>query len=102
MANDYKRYELLKTDNGTYKQMPFVKIPNLSSDKYIEWRLGDSRYDKISYQYYGSPFYDFLLSYANPQYLSEFDIENGNIIRVPFPLQNALSIYESVLKLNNK
>lgn len=102
MAIDYKRYELLKTDAGTYKQMPFVKIPNSNSDKYVEWRLGDSRYDKLSNKYYGSPFFDFLLVYANPEYLSEFDIDDGTIIRIPFPLSNTLTIYENILKQNNR
>ena len=99
---DYNRYELLKKDDGTYKQMPFVNIPKQSTDKYVEWNINGSRYDKLSNKYYGSPFYDFLLTFANPQYLSEFEINTGEIIRIPFPLTNALETYELALKKYNK
>ena len=98
MALDYKRYELLKNDDGTLRQMPFVEIPTTPTDKYVEWKNGDSRMDRLSQKYYDSPFYDFLIMYANPQHISEFDIDDGVIIRIPFPLKNALTTYETRIK----
>jgi hypothetical protein len=39
--------------------------------------------------------YDWLILYANPDYLIEFDIPDGTIIRIPFPLERALSEYRT-------
>ena len=93
MANN--RYSQLKTINGIQQQMPFIRIPESSSDKYITWKINDSRFDILSDNYYGSPMYDYLLNYANPQYISEFDIVDGDIIRIPFPLDNVLINYNN-------
>lgn len=95
---DYDRYELVKTDVGTVDQMPFVTIPNNSTDKFVEWNAGKSRMDKFSQTYYSTPFYDWLILYANPLYISEFDIPDGVIIRIPFPLETARGQYETTLK----
>lgn len=95
---DYDRYNLLKNPDGTVSNMPFVSIPERSSDKYEYWIEGVSRLDKISRKYYGSPFYDFLILYANPEYASEFEIIDNQLIRIPFPLAQVLSDYESRLE----
>ena len=95
---DYDRYALVRTDDGKLEQLPFVSISTLPSDKYVEWNVGKSRMDKLSQTYYGSPFYDWLILYANPQFISEFDIPDGVIIRIPFPLDDAKSEYESKIK----
>ena len=94
---DYNRYAILKKGDGTTKAMPFVKIPINSSDKYEYWRLGFSRLDKLSQKYYGNPFYDFLILYANPEYVNEFDIPDGVLIRIPFPLSKVVNDYEALL-----
>lgn len=95
--NDYKRYELLTNANGTIEPMPFVNLPINSSDKYEYWNTEYSRLDKISQKYYGNPFYDFLILYANNVYVNEFDIPDGQLIRIPFPLSKAKSDYEAIL-----
>lgn len=95
---DYNRYELLKNDDGTTNQMPFVSLPERSSDKYEYWNISKNRLDKLSQKYYGNPFYDFLILYANPQFLSEFDIPDNTLIRIPFPLAQVRSDYESKLQ----
>jgi len=94
---DYDRYELVRNNDGTVDQMPFVPIPQSTGDKYISWVEGRSRMDKLSQRYYGSPFFDWLIMYANPEWISEFDIPNNATIRVPFPLGNALQDYQAVL-----
>lgn len=94
---DYDRYELIRKSDGTMSQMPFVPIPNNTGDKYISWNNSQSRLDILSYRYYGSPFFDWLILYANPEYISEFDIPDGTIIRVPFPLNDAISNYQANL-----
>ena len=95
---DYNRYELLENQEGTVTFPPFVKIPKSGSDKYDNWKIGDSRLDKWSSRYYGNPFFDFLILYANPQYISEFDIPDEAFIRIPFPLDIARRSYEEGLQ----
>ena len=94
---DYRRYEILKNDNGTTDEMPFVNLSQNPSDKYEYWNTEFSRMDKIAQKYYGNPFYDFLILYANRIYLNEFDIPDGALIRIPFPLQKAKADYEAAL-----
>ena len=94
---DYNRYAILKNGDGTTNSMPFVKLPTNSSDKFEIWNSEFSRLDKLSQKYYGNPFYDFLILYGNYQYTSEFDIPDGALIRIPFPLNKAKADYESFL-----
>ena len=94
---DYNRYAILNNDNGTTDPMPFVYLPINSSDKYEYWNSNFSRLDKLSQKYYGNPFYDFLILYGNPEYVTEFDVPDGALIRIPFPLQKAKSDYEAIL-----
>lgn len=95
---DYKRYSILENDDGTTDSMPFVRISERPSDKYEYWNTSISRLDKLSDKYYGNPFYDFIILYANPEHLSEFDIPDGTLIRIPFPIGQVKSEYESKLK----
>jgi hypothetical protein len=100
---DYKRYSILKNTDGTTDMMPFVQLPERASDKYEYWNTEFSRMDKIAQKYYGNPFYDFLILYANPSFISEFDIPDGTLIRIPFPLSQARSDYESkLLEIKNQ
>ena len=93
---DYNRYAILINDNGTTESMPFVQLPVNQSDKYEYWNTEYSRLDKLSQKYYNNPFYDFFILYANA-YMSEFDIPDGQLIRIPFPLNTVKSDYENAL-----
>ena len=95
---DYNRYAQLKNKDGTIKSMPFIPLPVRQSDKYEYWNVSFSRLDKLAQKYYGNPFYDFLILYGNPEYISEFDIPDGTVIRIPFPLAQARSDYETKLE----
>lgn len=94
---DYDRYAILKNDDGTVSSMPFVDLPINASDKYEYWNTEFSRLDKLSQKYYGNPFYDFLILYANNIYMTEFDILDGALIRIPFPLSKVKNDYEAIL-----
>lgn len=96
--SDYNRYANLKTTSGQEELMPFINIPVSSSDKYEIWKENISRFDILSQKYYGNPLYDFLILYANPKYLSQFDIPSNELIRIPFPLERVLTIYENTIK----
>jgi len=94
---DYDRYAILKNSDGTTQSMPFVVLPTNSSDKYEYWNSSNSRLDNLSQKYYGNPFYDFIILYGNAFYLTEFDIPDQALIRIPFPLNKAISDYEAIL-----
>lgn len=95
---DYNRYSILKNVNGGVQTMPFVKLPVNSTDKYEYWNSEFSRMDKLSLKYYGNPFYDFLIMLANSEYVSEFDIADGMLIRIPFPLAKVKADYEAIVE----
>jgi len=89
----YDRYDRFRINNQV-KAVPFIKIPNLGSDILIQYK-SRTRLDIVSQTYYGTPYYGWLIMQANPQYGGlEFDIPEGSTIRIPFPLNNALQIYQ--------
>lgn len=90
----YDRYEDYRYDNKV-KSLPFIKIPKQASDIFIEYKSNKTRLDIVSNTYYGVPYYGWLIMQANPQYGGlEFDIPDGSIIRVPFPLITAIQAYQ--------
>ena len=52
---------------------------------------------------YGDASYDWLIMMANPQYGSmEFDIPNGTILRIPYPLNITLELYNKAVEHYNE
>lgn len=97
MEKEYNRYEILVNNSSTLELMPMIKLPINPTDKYEYWNSEIHRFDKLANKYYGNPFYDFLLIYANTEILSEFDIQDNMLIRIPFPLSKALGDYKELL-----
>jgi hypothetical protein len=95
---DYDRYEIMKNTDGTIDWLPFVPISESSSDLREVWVQGRSRLDKLALQYYNNPFYDMFILYANPQYIDQFDIPDGALIRIPFPIDRVKLEYETFLR----
>jgi hypothetical protein len=96
----YNRYKSFILGDGTVKEVPFIKIEKRPTDRYTYWDKMTSRMDLISYQYYGNPNYGWLILQANPSLPSlEFMIDQGEQIRVPFPLDLAISQYENDIKV---
>lgn len=99
---EYSRYDNFK-QNGVSEFVPFVKIPVLNSDKIEVYQQGKTRLDVLSYEYYENPNYGWLIMQANPQYGSlEFNIPNGAVLRIPYPLELAMVNYEDAIKLHRK
>ena len=93
----YNRYKDFKID-GKPKTVPLIKIPEKNTDRFVVYKVGQSRLDKISQQMYETPYFGWLILQANPQYGGqEWNIEDGKIIRVPFPLTVSLQDYKSEL-----
>ena len=52
----YNRYNEFIV-NGDYTIVPHIKIPTKSSDRKISYKVGKTRLDKLSQQFYDSPYY---------------------------------------------
>ncbi len=91
----YDRYKNIKVD-GSYKPLPFISIKPKPTDKTVVYETNVSRLDKFSQKYYDNPLYGWLIMLANPQYGGvEENIQNNEIIRIPFPLNDSLQQYVS-------
>jgi hypothetical protein len=93
----FDRYSDFRKD-GEVKPLPGIVIPKTDTDKRVVYKTGTSRLDKLSFDYYGQPFYGFLILSANPQFKGiEFDIPDGSIIVIPFPLTSAMNRYNEIV-----
>ena len=91
------RYEDFVKD-GKWDYVPFITIPKQNGDCYVVYD-NHKRLDNISYEYYKDPNYGWLIMQANPEYGSlEYNIPNGVILRIPFPLENVLNKYREDIK----
>lgn len=64
-------------------------ILHRDTDVFIPYHEAD-RLDLISDRYYGSPEYWWVILSAN-DYQLEFDIEAGEILRIPYPLNEVIA-----------
>lgn len=93
MAQYFDRYEKFRIE-GKILPMPFINIPLAQTDKSVVYKLTRTRLDKLSQTYYNNPYHGFLIMLANPQFGGlEFDIKDGEIIRIPYPFESALDRY---------
>jgi hypothetical protein len=94
MAQRYlDRYKRFRSDEN-YQPLPGIKIPVKNTDKTIIYKLGSTRFDKLSQDYYDTPYYGWLIMLANPQYGGiEFSIPNNAPIRIPFPFIDSVNGY---------
>ncbi len=97
MAQYYNRYTDFNI-NGENLTVPYIKLPPKPSDKKVMYKVGQSRLDKISEQYYGTPYFGWLILQANP-YVGglEWDINDGQILIVPYPLVASLQSYKQAV-----
>jgi hypothetical protein len=96
----FDRYSFFKINN-TNKPVFGVFLDEKPSDKTIIYKLGLTRLDRVSQRYYNSPYYNWLILLANPQFGGlEFNIPDGTILRIPFPLNSALLEYTKKVEQN--
>jgi hypothetical protein len=87
--------------NGQQTVVPYITLPSKTTDKRYIYKVDQSRLDKISQQFYGSPTFGWLILMANPQYGGqEWNIPDGAILTIPFPLISSLQDYKSQLDLH--
>ena len=93
----YKRYSDFLI-NGEQTIVPYINLPSKTTDKKYIYKVGQSRLDKVSQQYYDSPTFGWLILLANPIYSgSEWNIPDGSILTIPFPLVASLQDYKNEL-----
>ena len=94
----YNRY----TDfiiNGQQTVVPYINLPSKTTDKRFIYKVGQSRLDKVSQQYYDTPVFGWLILLANPNYGGqEWNIPDGAILTIPFPLVASLQDYKNELE----
>lgn len=91
----FDRYKYLRNTNGSLSTMPKIELKRKSTDIFRVYNSDKTRLDRISAEVYGEDVYGWLILLANPEYAIEFDIPIDTVIRVPFPLRDTLSEYES-------
>ena len=93
----YNRYNLFYI-NGEQTVVPYVALPNKPSDKVHIYKVGRSRLDKVSEEYYGAPYFGWLVLQANPQFGGlENNIFDGAVLIIPYPLLPSLQDYKAAL-----
>jgi hypothetical protein len=94
----YNRY----TDfiiNGQQTVVPYINLPSKTTDKRFIYKVGQSRLDKVSQQYYDTPVFGWLILVANSTYGGqEWNIPDGAILTIPFPLVASLQDYKNELE----
>ena len=99
--NYFDRYQFFIED-GDHRIVPGIEIPIKGSDKYVQYKKGKDRLDKISQEYYGSPTFGWMIMIANANAgLIEFDIPDNFFLRIPYPLISSLQDYKRGVELYN-
>ena len=92
----YNRYTAFMKEGEVMPDVPFIEIPTSATDINLVYDRKTMRFDMLSYKYYGDPNYGWLILQANPHLGGyEFSINNGEKLRIPYPLDTAISRYES-------
>jgi len=93
----YNRYSDFNI-NGDQTVVPYITLPSKTSDKNYIYKVGRSRLDKVSQQYYGTPYFGWLILLANPiAGGQEWNISDGTVLTIPFPLVASLQDYKNAL-----
>ena len=92
----YNRYRTLNTDDKVIS-VPFIPLDPKDTDGMIIYDKNKTRLDKVSQNEYDSPFYGFLILMANPEFREEWQILDGQAIRIPLPLEETLKEYQTKL-----
>lgn len=102
MVKNFDRYAQFR-EGDKINIVSFGSIPPKRSDIKIIYKRGEMRLDQISYQYYNSADYAWLIMQANPQYGSlEYYIPDNVELRIPYPLDISLNDYQKSIDEYNK
>ena len=101
MRECFDRYQFFEQD-GNFRIVPGIEIPIKTTHKYLFYKRGKTRLDKVSQDYYNSPTFGWLILLANPSIGGlEFEIPDNFLLRIPFPLITTLQDYKRGVDLYN-
>lgn len=101
MATYHNRYNLFLDKDEDHKFYPFIELNEKETDHFVLYKEGRTRLDKISQEYYGDPYHEWVILQANPEYGGlEWMIPDNTLIRVPYPLM--VTIQEYRRKINRQ
>jgi hypothetical protein len=84
--------------NGGQTVVPYVYLPQKPSDQTFIYKIAMSRLDKVSQEFYNSPYFSWLILQANPIFGGlENNIYDGAVLIIPFPLIASLQDYKAAL-----
>lgn len=96
------RYSLFMENGARTRLVPFIRIPLRNTDKYETFVKDKTRLDLLSYKYYNDANYSWLILQANPQLDPlEQNVPNNTIIRIPYPIEEVMSRYNSDIEEYN-
>ena len=85
--------------NGEQTVVPFVKLPQKTTDKTYIYKVGRTRLDVVSQEFYNSPYFGWVILQANPEFGGlENNIYDGAVLILPFPLLPSLQDYKTSLE----
>lgn len=85
--------------NGQQTVVPYVTLPKKTSDKTYIYKVGRSRLDKVSQEFYNTPFFGWIILQSNPEFGGlENYIYDGAILTIPFPLIPSLQDYNGAIE----
>ena len=98
MSSRYSNIKVLKESQNSVRYFRASKYPDIpfsDQDIYIETVYGD-RLDMISYEYYKSTDYYWVLMVANNLPGDSIFVKPGTQLRIPSDLEEILADYESL------
>jgi len=88
MAKYVRRYKDIFGMSIPSNNVPSFVVTENSTDIYINYSYAD-RLDNIAGRIYGAPEFYWVILDANG-YSAEFEIEPGEILRIPYPLERVI------------
>lgn len=82
-----------------YNTLLDCSIPTSDNDIYVITVIGD-RLDALSYEYYKSPYYWWIIASANPHVIPDsMYLEPGIQLRIPYDIQDVIDSFEQTNEL---
>lgn len=86
MAKTFKRYSRVSNADAIF---PSVHVRDRDTDLFINYNVED-KLELIASRVYNDPSLWWIIMAANPEYDMEYQIEPGETIRIPMPLNDVI------------
>lgn len=93
--NRYSKYE----GNGKIGFIPYLALSPKPTDKTMLFEKGKTQLNTVSNDYYGSPYWEWLLRSANASLgTDEFEWPDNSVITIPYPLLDTINEIQSKIE----